>query len=177
MKLSQAEMLDRMADHVLAHGLTQATLRPLASAAGTSDRMLIYHFGTKEGVIGALLDHLAKRFMVLLEAVPLPVQASAGDLVPALWPLMQAPAGAPYVRLWLEVVAGAARGVPGYRQASARILGHFQHWIRARLPQDDDATAAFLLAAFEGLVVLAAADAPDGALVASALAGLDRRYQ
>ena len=51
----RAAWLDGMAQHVLTHGLTHASLRPLAQAVGTSDRMLIYHFGSKEGVVGALL--------------------------------------------------------------------------------------------------------------------------
>jgi len=34
--------LERMADHLLREGMTGASLRPLAAAAGTSDRMLLY---------------------------------------------------------------------------------------------------------------------------------------
>jgi len=38
------DLLDRVTDHVLEHGLIGLTLRPVAAAIGTSDRMLIYHF-------------------------------------------------------------------------------------------------------------------------------------
>ena len=44
----RGELLDRMAAHLLAHGLEGANLRPLARAAGTSDRMLLYYFADKE---------------------------------------------------------------------------------------------------------------------------------
>jgi AcrR family transcriptional regulator len=44
-------LLDRLADYVLAHGLTASSLRPLARAAGTSDRMLLYYFADKDAVM------------------------------------------------------------------------------------------------------------------------------
>lgn len=178
MKTSHSEMLERMAEHVLVHGLTQATLRPLARAAGTSDRMLIYHFGTKDGVIAALLDHLARRFTAILDAMPLPAQASAADLVAAVLPLMQGPVGRPYATLFLEVVAGSARGNPAFQAATARILAHFQGWIAARIPPPDGPApnagdmAAFALAAVEGMLVLSASGSEGKGLVAAALAGL-----
>ena len=61
-------LLDAMAAHVLEHGLNSASLRPLAKAAGTSDRMLIYHFGNKERVIGAILSRLAATMINGLDA-------------------------------------------------------------------------------------------------------------
>lgn len=174
MKLNLSGMLDRMAEFVLEHGLTQATLRPLARAAGTSDRMLIYHFGSKDGVIGALLDHLAARFTVILDGVPLPSQACPGALVQAVLPLLHSPLGRPYAQLFLEVVAGAARDEMAYRAAAARILVHFRGWIAARLPATDGAgeAAAYALGMIEGLLVLSTAGDEGAALVADALAGM-----
>ena len=66
--LSRETLLPMLAAHVMEHGLGTASLRPLAKAAGTSDRMLIYHFGSKEGLIDALLRHLAGGFVAGLEA-------------------------------------------------------------------------------------------------------------
>jgi AcrR family transcriptional regulator len=174
MKTSRPETLDRMSDYVLAHGLAAATLRPLAHAAGTSDRMLIYHFGTKDGVIGALLDHLALRFTAILDAIPLPPQASAVDLVLAVLPLMQSPVGTPFAQLFLEVVAGSARGNPAFQAATARILLHFRGWIAARLPASDNGAeiAAFALGTIEGLLILGSSGVQGQALVGDALAGL-----
>ena len=48
--------MDRAAtDYVLEHGLIGLSLRPLAAALGTSDRMLLYHFGTKDDLVAAVL--------------------------------------------------------------------------------------------------------------------------
>ena len=49
------ELLDQVTDHVLEHGLIGLTLRPLAAAIGTSDRMLIYHFGSRDGLVSAVV--------------------------------------------------------------------------------------------------------------------------
>lgn len=53
------QILERLADHVLAHGMQAASLRPLAAAAGTSDRMLLHYFADKEELITATLALVA----------------------------------------------------------------------------------------------------------------------
>jgi len=173
--LSQETDLSRMADHVLAHGLAGATLRPLARAAGTSDRMLIYRFGSKEGVISALLDHLAGRFTLFLDTADIGRPASTAELIRELLALMLHPDAQPFLRVWLDTVSGAARDTPAFRATAARILLHFRGWIAAHLPQPDpdpEATAAYCLALLEGCVVLSAAGEPGAKLVDQALAAL-----
>ena len=52
------EFLDRITAHIIEHGLSEAALRQLASIAGTSHRMLIYYFGSRDGLLGAVLHEL-----------------------------------------------------------------------------------------------------------------------
>jgi AcrR family transcriptional regulator len=144
-------LIDPMADHVLAHGLGAATLRPLARAAGTSDRMLIYHFASKERLLSALLDRLAERLTRMLDASPLPPAGSTTELSRAVLALLRSPEAGPYVAVWFEVVAGAARGDPVCRDTGGRILQHFRGWLAARLPPATPAPeAAALLLRIEG---------------------------
>ena len=42
-------------DYVLENGLIGLSLRPLAAALGTSDRMLLYNFGSKDELVAAVL--------------------------------------------------------------------------------------------------------------------------
>src|SRR3954447_26012850 len=42
-------------DYVLEHGLIGLSLRPLAAALGTSDRMLLYHFEGKDDLVATVL--------------------------------------------------------------------------------------------------------------------------
>lgn len=155
--------LDRMADHILAQGLHDATLRPLARAAGTSDRMLIYRYGSKDRLIAALLDHLALRLTAMLDAAPLPLAATPDGLADGLLALLRNPAAQPYVAVWLEMVAGAARGDATCRTTGARIIDHFHGWLAARLPAgtaDPCAVAAGLLIRIEGTLLIEAMGDP-----------------
>ena len=49
-------LLDACTDYALAHGLPNR-LEPFADAAGTSTRMLIYHFGTRDALLREVLRH------------------------------------------------------------------------------------------------------------------------
>ncbi|MFC8965391.1 TetR/AcrR family transcriptional regulator [Streptomyces sp. NPDC057094] len=49
------DLLDRVRDHLVRNGLAGLSLRPLARALGTSDRMLLYYFGTKERMVAEAL--------------------------------------------------------------------------------------------------------------------------
>ena len=41
-----------------AHGIGDTSLRGLAEAIGTSHRMLIYHFGSRDGLLAAVVDRV-----------------------------------------------------------------------------------------------------------------------
>ena len=49
-------LLQRAIGHFAAHGIGDTSLRALAEAIGTSHRMLIYHFGSREGLLAAVVD-------------------------------------------------------------------------------------------------------------------------
>jgi len=64
------DLLDRATDHVLAEGLIGLSLRPLAAAIGTSDRMLIYHFGTRDALVSAIVVNSGHRSQEAIDALP-----------------------------------------------------------------------------------------------------------
>jgi AcrR family transcriptional regulator len=160
----RAALLEALADHLLAHGLGSATLRQLARAAGTSDRMLLYYFRDKTEIVEAALDLLAARLTAGLDALrapaPLPEAALRARLVPAVLD----PGVAPFMRLWLEVATAGARGDPVCRTAGRRIAEGFLGWIEGQLSETGAArraAAARILASVEGLVVLQAVGLAD----------------
>jgi AcrR family transcriptional regulator len=53
------QLLDAAYDYVIEHGLTELSLRPLAEAIGSSPRVLLFLFGSKDGLVQALLAGLA----------------------------------------------------------------------------------------------------------------------
>ena len=77
------QLLDQVTDHVLEHGLVGLTLRPVAAAIGTSDRMLIYHFGSRDGLVSAVVARAGARSVAAVEA--LPAAPSVRAAVNRLW--------------------------------------------------------------------------------------------
>lgn len=64
------DLLDQCTDHVLANGLIGLTLRPLAAAIGTSDRMLIYHFESRDALVSAVVARATERAIAEVDALP-----------------------------------------------------------------------------------------------------------
>jgi len=164
-------MLQAMAGYVLKHGLSDASLRPLAKAAGTSDRMLIYHFGNKEALIGALLEYLAQAYSDTLdEALPTGRADSRGECLYSIAAAIRGPEFAPYLALWWQIVAEAARGNETYRISARDIMHKLLGWVENFAPLgDDDAagTARQILTMVEGAQMLDAigcSDIADAAL-------------
>jgi AcrR family transcriptional regulator len=151
---NRTTLLDALAAHVLEHGLNTASLRPLAAAGGTSDRMLIYHFGSKDGLIAAILRHLADRMQSgLTAALPPGPFASEADLLRTLVALMRSAPFQPYVRVWFDILSAAAQGQSAHRSAGREILELYRDWIADRHP-DGPTSAPHLLALVEGILVL-----------------------
>jgi AcrR family transcriptional regulator len=153
----RAALLDRLADHMLGHGIAGSSLRPLAKAAQTSDRMLLYYFKDKSEMMTAILTRVAERLVVILDArttgarLPLePLQAKLLTILLAedLWP---------YMRLWLEIAALAARDDAFYRGIGGLMARGFLAWGAAQLDSNAEALerdAARLLIGIEGAMLL-----------------------
>ena len=151
-------LVDSAADYLLARGIDATTLRPLARAAGTSDRMLLYYFPDKQALLAAAADRVAARLMALLAGVPATPQDPAA-LESQLSAAAQDPALAPYLALWLDIAARAARGDAFWRAQGNTIGQGFLAYIAARLDlpaAERPAAARALLARLEGGILLAA---------------------
>ena len=55
---ARERLLDAAIAHFAAHGIGETSLRGLAEAIGTSHRMLIYHFGSRDGLLAAVVDRV-----------------------------------------------------------------------------------------------------------------------
>jgi AcrR family transcriptional regulator len=167
----RAAALAAMADHLLANGLRSASLRPLAAAAGTSDRMLLYYFADKDELLTATLAEVARRMLPLLEAAIDRTPRTADALLARIGAAVRRPAIKPFMQLWLEIAAAAGRGEQPYLAVAGQIADGFLAWIDARLRVDDGTdramAAARLLALVDGASLLDAVGR--GRLAAAAL--------
>ena len=61
-------LLDAAIDHFGRHGVGDTSLRAIAEAIGTSHRMLIYHFGSREGLLAEVTREVEARQRVVMTA-------------------------------------------------------------------------------------------------------------
>lgn len=152
-------VIERLAGHMLEHGLAAISLRQLADAAGVSDRMLLYYFADKAEVLSVTLTRIAKMMAdALVEALPEGESFSPADLLHRVAALTTQDEMRRFMRFWVEVVAAAARGEPAFAGIAAQIMQGWQTWVEDRLivPPDTDrrAVALAIIATIDGLALI-----------------------
>ncbi|MFI6071312.1 TetR/AcrR family transcriptional regulator [Actinoplanes sp. NPDC051343] len=97
------ELLELAYAYVRAYGLAQLSLRPLAAAIGSSPRVLLFLFGSKDGLVRALLARARRdELRLLAETGPADGLPEAGA---QLWSWLSDPAHRPLLTLWVEAYA------------------------------------------------------------------------
>ncbi|MEM7798367.1 MAG: TetR/AcrR family transcriptional regulator [Chloroflexota bacterium] len=139
---------------LLENGLNENGIRLLAKAAGTSDRMLIYYFGSKDELMNQVLGAIAAGFSSQLDAgLGLHIR-EADQLLEELTQFVMLPAFQPAVQLWFELVGLAARGKEPYASNAKLLAKNWIMWIESRLEGEQIAAATDLYAHLEGRVML-----------------------
>ena len=142
-------------DYALDHGLIGLSLRPLAAAVGTSDRMLLYHFKDKDELVAAVLRISNDRSVADIRA--LPRSAGVRAAVADLW---DACTTGRLERCQLLYVQAAALGLLGREPYLSVVRESNQRWVEALVDHLVDAgttrararrAVALLDAAFMGL--------------------------
>lgn len=163
--MSRETLLPQLAAYVLAHGFSDASLRPMAKAAGTSDRMLLYHFGSKQKLMDELLAYLADIYAKALEAAfPSGRSETLRICIDQVMAATRSAEFQPFIRLWWQAVAGGASGEADWIDSSGRIMGTMLDWLETHLPAglpDPKGTAHHMLAVIEGASMLDAVGRSD----------------
>ncbi|GIF06827.1 TetR/AcrR family transcriptional regulator [Actinoplanes siamensis] len=112
-------LLDACTDHALEHGLPDR-LEPLTRATGASARMLIYHFGTRDALLRAILGQARQRQLDTFGAL---LRARTGEpyttTLGTAWTSMTGPAGQPFLRMFNQVRDNSLRQLwPDFRRAA-----------------------------------------------------------
>lgn len=156
----RGELLERCFEAAQRDGTLDLSLATLAAAAGTSARMLVYHFGSREGLHRALAARLEaglrERFAALEASAPGGVEAAAL----ALWDHLAAPEMRGLVRLALDVMHRAGRGDPDAAALAERESAAWGEFLAARVP-DPGAAEALLLLVLGAAMDLALAGDPE----------------
>jgi AcrR family transcriptional regulator len=141
-------LLRASVDYFAAHGIGDASLRQIAGAVGSSHRMLLYHFGSRQGLLEAVVEELERGERDVLDQLLVQDDRSGrerawdfwthvADVVDFYGPLyfelasqamrgddLAAPLRVPNVDRWVEVLAAmwSQAGLkPGQAKVQARL--------------------------------------------------------
>lgn len=98
----ETELLEACYAYVLEHGLSDLSLRPLAAAVGSSPRVLLFLFGSKDELLRRLLARARADELALVSGLE---GATLRTTAAAVWSWLSDPAHAPLLRLWVEAYA------------------------------------------------------------------------
>ena len=109
--VSQARdrLLDAAVEHALTKGIVDLSLREIAAGIGTSHRMLIYHFGSREGLLVAVVREVERRERQALTGSG---ALSSADAL-RLWSRLTDPGLRAQERLFFEIYSHALLARPG----------------------------------------------------------------
>ena len=99
-------LLAAVIDSIGRNGLGARSLRDLAADSGTSHRMLIHHFGSREGLLVAIVSEVESRTAEVLQPLP----ADPEGAVASVWKNVSEPALWRFERLFFECYARGAQG-------------------------------------------------------------------
>ena len=153
------ELLDSIVDHLIENGVSELSLRPLAKAVGSSPRVLLYYFGSKEELVVKALARLRERQRGAYERLKSASFASPTDACRAIWRDMSSPKSESLFRMFFESYAMALRHP---RRFSEFLGSTIEDWLsflaeplirEGRSKSEARAYATLVLAGFRGFML------------------------
>jgi AcrR family transcriptional regulator len=139
------ELLDAVVKECGERGIGDRSLREVAAAVGTSHRMLLHHFGSRNELLLAIVEEVERRQRALLPELPTDPPAA----IAAMWSDLRRPGQRPFERLFFECYA---RGVQGEQPFARMLPGAVDAWLAAG-ETADPALVRLGLAVMRGLLL------------------------
>jgi AcrR family transcriptional regulator len=144
------ELLDALIDAFSRGGIGGRSLREVADAVGTSHRMLLHHFGSRDELLLAIVEEVERRQAATLDDLP----DDPADGAAAMWADLRRPELRPFERLFFECYARGAQGEePFARLLPAAVNGWLAQAEAAGGATVDPAMARLGLAVARGLLL------------------------
>ncbi len=138
------------------HGLADLSLRPLAKAVGSSPRVLLYYFGSKEKLVMNVLAQIRHRQFAALGQQS---KLTSEEACIFAWQRMSAPDSEPFFRLFFEAYGIALRHPRHYRSFLRDTVENWLALIADPLceegcaPEDARAFATIVLGGLRGFML------------------------
>jgi len=118
------ELRSAIVQYLIQHGIFNLSLRPLAKAVGSSPRVLLYYFGSKEKMVIKVLAEIRQRQRASFGRVK---AASFAEACWSIWKRMSAPDSEPLFRLFFETYGMALRHPQLYKRF---LRATIEDWLR-----------------------------------------------
>lgn len=123
---TRERLLDAAISVAAEHGISQMILRQLAEHLGTSHRMLVFHFGSKDALLLEIVRAVEARQRAFIAPPPAGRGAPVAPRLDELWVRLRDPKMWPYERLFFELYGQALQG----REPAGRLLdGDVAAWV------------------------------------------------
>jgi AcrR family transcriptional regulator len=166
-KYSQEDMVVAVANVALRDGVAKLTFRNVAEELGTSDRMVVYYFPTKDDLVSAAVTALSSRMQSLLGQAFGHDRRSPDELIERAWPVLKKKNADRIFRLFLELVGLSASGLDPYDRITRSILDDWADWLAERVDaptrSERRRLALGVIARIDGLLLLRHGLGPEAA--------------
>jgi len=147
------DLLRRVVKAAADGGLARRSLRDFAAQVGTSHRMLIHHFGSRDGLMAAVVESVERDQIDRLGELP----DDAAEAIRATWRRTSIPALWPIERLFFECYARGAQGEPPFDRLVPGLVEQTLEAVSARadvaVNEEGRAGARLGLAVIRGLLL------------------------
>jgi AcrR family transcriptional regulator len=144
---------DKALAYFLEHGIADLSLRPLAEQIGTSARLLIFHFGSKDGLITEVMAEVRRRVQQSFTALMRDAGGKGG--LTLFWQWSTHKSNSPYVRLLYEVQVLAMQNPVVYAPYMDETSSTWLDFVESTLPPSSQRriTATLCVAVIDGLML------------------------
>jgi AcrR family transcriptional regulator len=168
------QLLDALVEEFATGGIGDRSLRDVAAAVGTSHRMLLHHFASRDELLLAIVQEVERRQMAILSGLP----TEPADSFAAMWAILCRPELRPFERLFFECYS---RGVQGEEPFVCMVPGAVDVWLALPISKvdtaaggtSDPALARLGLAVTRGLLLDLVATNDDAGVTSAAQAFVD----
>src|SRR6185503_16707970 len=130
--MRKQELLEAVVAELARSGIGDRSLRDIAAAVGTSHRMLLHHFGSRDELLLAIVEQVERRQMTRLRELPTEPAAAIAEM----WADLRRTELRPFERLFFECYA---RGVQGEQPFARMHPAAVDGWLEAQSTKLDPA--------------------------------------
>jgi AcrR family transcriptional regulator len=127
---ARERLLQAVVEHYAADGLADQSLRHIAAAIGTSHRMLLYHFGSKDGLLVEVVRAVEARARDQLSEIAAAAGSASDEVVRRMWAHLADPAQGDFERLFFALYG---RALQGDDQTLPVLAGTIESWLEANV--------------------------------------------